>query len=163
MSDLRFDLGETLTAYLDDPLSILTPEADAGLLDCENDAEAFTPGAINGALDGIIDAIAENPEAVLQPSHLQTLEFLLKYVFTGDMKIRFYERKGLSVLSSNMSCRVGNHRSYHQTLWRRFSICSSVDSAQKQSLFIMKSKMVRSKSHNTNMSFRRSHSFCSGV
>jgi condensin complex subunit 1 len=84
MGDLRFDLGETLTAYLDDPLSILTPEAHPGLLDCENDTEAFTSGAIHGALDGIIDAIAESPEAVLQPSNLQTLEFLLKYVFTSD-------------------------------------------------------------------------------
>ena len=80
MSDSHFDLSEALTAYLDDPLSILTPEADPRLLDCENDADAFTPGTINGVFNGIIDAVAESPEAVLQSSNLQTIEFLLKYV-----------------------------------------------------------------------------------
>lgn len=78
MGESQFELGEALAAYLDDPQSILTPEADPVLLDCENDPDAFTPGLINSALNGIIDAIGENPEAVVTPSNLQSLEFLLK-------------------------------------------------------------------------------------
>ncbi|EME42550.1 hypothetical protein DOTSEDRAFT_155413 [Dothistroma septosporum NZE10] len=76
MSD--FDIGDALTAYLDDPQAISTPEADAALVDCENDPDAFTPGVINSVLNGVADAVGENPEAILQASNLDSLQFLLK-------------------------------------------------------------------------------------
>ncbi|KAK4613714.1 Condensin complex subunit 1 [Fulvia fulva] len=76
MSD--FDIGDALTAYLDDPHAIPTPEADAALVDCENDPDAFTPGVINSVLNGVADAVGENPEAILQASNLDSLQFLLK-------------------------------------------------------------------------------------
>ncbi|TKA78864.1 hypothetical protein B0A55_03813 [Friedmanniomyces simplex] len=73
-----FDINAALKAYLDDPQSILTPEADAALLDCENDPDAFTPGLINSVLNPLADAIGENPETILQASQLDSLQFLLK-------------------------------------------------------------------------------------
>ena len=73
-----FDVNASLKAYLDDPQSIPTPEADQALLECENDADAFTPGLINSVLNPIAEAIGENPEAILQPSLLDSLQFLLK-------------------------------------------------------------------------------------
>jgi condensin complex subunit 1 len=73
-----FDINAALQTYLDDPQSILTPEADAALIDCESDPDAFTPGLINSVLNPISDAIGENPEAVTQASNLDSLLFLLK-------------------------------------------------------------------------------------
>ncbi|KAI7209981.1 hypothetical protein KC333_g8462 [Hortaea werneckii] len=73
-----FDINAALKAYLDDPQSFTTPEADATLLDCENDPEAFTPGLINSVLNPIADAIGESPEAVVQAGNLESLYFLLK-------------------------------------------------------------------------------------
>lgn len=76
MSD--FNISDALTAYLDDPQTILTPDADAALLDCENDADSFSTALINGVLHGIAEAVGENPDAILHPSHLDSLQFLLK-------------------------------------------------------------------------------------
>ncbi|KAI7686802.1 hypothetical protein KC353_g20465, partial [Hortaea werneckii] len=73
-----FDINAALKAYLDDPQSFTTPEADTTLLDCENDPEAFTPGLINSVLNPIADAIGESPEAVVQAGNLESLYFLLK-------------------------------------------------------------------------------------
>jgi len=73
-----FDVNASLKAYLDDPQSIPTPEANPTLLDCENDADAFTPGLTNSVLNPIAEAIGETPEAVLQAAHLDSLQFLLK-------------------------------------------------------------------------------------
>jgi condensin complex subunit 1 len=73
-----FDVNAALKAYLDDPQSIPTPEADQALLECENDADAFTPGLINSVLNPIAEAIGENPEAILQTGILDSLQFLLK-------------------------------------------------------------------------------------
>ena len=73
-----FDINAALKTYLDDPQSIPTPEADAALLDCESNPEAFTPGLINSILNPIADAIGENPEAITQASNLDNLHFLLK-------------------------------------------------------------------------------------
>lgn len=73
-----FDINAALKAYLDDPQSITTPEADPALLDSESDPEAFTPGLINSIVNPIADAIGENPEAVTQASNLDSLYFLLK-------------------------------------------------------------------------------------
>ncbi|KAI6951743.1 hypothetical protein KC321_g17957 [Hortaea werneckii] len=73
-----FDINAALKAYLDDPQSFTTPEADSTLLDCENDPDAFTPGLINSVLNPIADAIGEAPEAILQAGNLESLYFLLK-------------------------------------------------------------------------------------
>ena len=74
----EFDISTALQTYLDDPQSILTPEADSNLVDCEGDPDAFTPGLINSVLNNIVDAIGENPEAITQASNLDSLLFLLK-------------------------------------------------------------------------------------
>ena len=74
----QFNINAALKSYLDDPQSILTPEADGALVDCEGDADAFTPGLINSVLNPIVDAIGENPEAVTQASNMDSLQFLLK-------------------------------------------------------------------------------------
>ena len=73
-----FDIKTALQTYLDDPQSILTPEADSTLIDCESDPDAFTPGIINSVLNPIVDAVGENPEAITQSSNLDSLLFLLK-------------------------------------------------------------------------------------
>ncbi|KAK3067262.1 condensin complex non-SMC subunit Cnd1 [Teratosphaeriaceae sp. CCFEE 6253] len=73
-----FDINAALKAYLDDPQSIVTPEADAALLGCENDADAFSPGLVNSVLNQIADAIGENPESIVGATHLDTSIFLLK-------------------------------------------------------------------------------------
>ncbi|KAK3052698.1 condensin complex non-SMC subunit Cnd1 [Extremus antarcticus] len=73
-----FDVNAALQTYLDDPQSILTPEADAALIDCENDPDAFTPGLINSVVNSISDAIGESPESITQASNLESLLFLLK-------------------------------------------------------------------------------------
>lgn len=74
----EFDISTALQTYLDDPQSILTPEADSNLVDCEGDPDAFTPGLVNSVLNSIVDAIGENPEAITQASNLDSLLFLLK-------------------------------------------------------------------------------------
>ena len=73
-----FDINEALKLYLSDPATIPTPEADNALQDCENEPEALTPALINGILNAIIEAIAENPEAILRPTNFDSLQFLLK-------------------------------------------------------------------------------------
>lgn len=82
-----FDITIALQTYLDDPHSILTPEADSTLVDCEGDPEAFTPGLINSVLNPIVDAIGENPEAITQSSNLDCLLFLLKCAPTAKPEI----------------------------------------------------------------------------
>lgn len=73
-----FDVNEALKSYLSDPTSIQTAEADSALLDCESDPESLSAGVINEALNPIIDAVAENPEAISNKSSLDSLQFLLK-------------------------------------------------------------------------------------
>ena len=73
-----FDVNAALQTYLDEPQNILSTDADPALLDCENDADSFTPGLINSVLNPIVDALGENPDAVLQTSNLDSLSFLLK-------------------------------------------------------------------------------------
>lgn len=73
-----FDINAALKAYLDDPQSILSTEADSTLTDCENDPDAYSPGLINGVLNDIIAAVGENPEAILQQSNLDSVQYLLK-------------------------------------------------------------------------------------
>lgn len=75
-----FDVNAALKNYLDDPAAVPTPEADGALIDCEGDADAFTPGLVNSVLNGIVDAVGESPDAITQASNLDSLQFLLKYV-----------------------------------------------------------------------------------
>ena len=73
-----FDINDALKYYLSDPASIATPEADSTLVDCETDPESLTPVLINGVLNPIVDAITENPDAILKGSIFDSLQFLLK-------------------------------------------------------------------------------------
>lgn len=73
-----FDINEALKFYLSDPSTIATVEADSALQDCENDPESLTSGLINNVLNPIIEAIAENPEALARSSNFDSLQFLLK-------------------------------------------------------------------------------------
>lgn len=77
-ASIDFDINEALKNYLDDPAKIATPEADGALQECENDPESLSAGLINSALNPIIDAIADNPEAVSKSSIFDSLQFLLK-------------------------------------------------------------------------------------
>ncbi|KAL9000825.1 MAG: hypothetical protein Q9169_000579 [Polycauliona sp. 2 TL-2023] len=75
-----FDINIALKHYLCDPATIPIPEADGALVDCENDPDSLTAGVINGVLNPIVDAIAENPEALTRSSVFDSLQFLLKSV-----------------------------------------------------------------------------------
>lgn len=75
-----FDIRDALTAYLNDPQAIPTPDAAAELVDCENDPDSFTPPLVNGVLHGVTDAIADAPDAILHTRHLDTVQFLLQCV-----------------------------------------------------------------------------------
>ena len=75
---LDFDINDALKYYLSDPASVATPEADGALLDCENDPESLTSSLVNGVLNPIVDAIAENPDALTRSSIFDSLQFLLK-------------------------------------------------------------------------------------
>ena len=73
-----FDINDALKHYLSDPASVLTPEADGALLDCESDPESLTNALVNGVLNPIVDSIAENPDALARSSTFDSLQFLLK-------------------------------------------------------------------------------------
>ncbi len=79
MDSINFDINDALKHYMSDPASIPTPEADAALLDCENDPESLGDnGIINGVLNPIVDAIAESPDAITRSHVFDSLQFLLK-------------------------------------------------------------------------------------
>jgi hypothetical protein len=74
-----FDINDALKHYMSDPAAIHTPEADAILVDCENDPEGLGDnGTINAVLNPIVDAVAENPDAITRSAHFDSLQFLLK-------------------------------------------------------------------------------------
>lgn len=75
---VEFDINELLKLYLSDSTAIPTPEASSELLDCENDPDSLNSDLVNNALDPVIDAIAENPEALGRSVIFDTLLFLLK-------------------------------------------------------------------------------------
>ena len=79
---MDFDINDALKNYLSDPASVLTPEADGALLDCENDPESLTNALVNGVLNPIVDSIAENPDALARNSTFDSLQFLLKCAST---------------------------------------------------------------------------------
>jgi len=86
---IGFDIKDALKYYLSDPATIATPEADGSLVDCENDPESLTIGLVNGVLNPIVDAIAENPDALSRSSTFDSLQFLLKCapIFLPSQKI----------------------------------------------------------------------------
>ncbi|KAL8779900.1 MAG: hypothetical protein Q9213_006722 [Squamulea squamosa] len=75
-----FDINNALKHYLSDPATVPVPEADGALVDCENDPDSLTSGVINGVLNPIVDAIAENPDGLARSSSFDSLQFLLKSV-----------------------------------------------------------------------------------
>lgn len=79
MESIDFDINDALKHYMSDPASIATPEADGALLDCESDPESLSNmGLINPVLNPIIDAIADNPDAITRSAYFDSLQFLLK-------------------------------------------------------------------------------------
>ncbi|ROT37807.1 condensin complex component cnd1 [Sodiomyces alkalinus F11] len=79
MESINFDINEALKHYMSDPSTIPTPEADSALFDCENEPEALTNHVVDPVLDRIVDAVADNPEAITRPSAMDSLQFLLKH------------------------------------------------------------------------------------
>ncbi|KAJ6780364.1 hypothetical protein PWT90_03572 [Aphanocladium album] len=79
MATINFDINDALKHYMSDPTAIPTPEADGSLFDCENDPEALTVQVINPVLNPIVDAIADNPDAIMQATNMDSMQFLLKY------------------------------------------------------------------------------------
>ena len=79
---MDFNINNALKLYLSDPATIPTPEADAALQDSENDPDSFTPALINSALNPIVEAIAENVDALQKSAIFDSIQLLLKYVFT---------------------------------------------------------------------------------
>lgn len=75
---IEFDINESLKQYLSDPSTIPTSEAPSDLVDCENDSESLTAALINEALNPVVDAVAENPDAITRRVNFDTLQFLLK-------------------------------------------------------------------------------------
>lgn len=79
MDSINFDINNALKHYMDDPASIPTPEADSALVDCENEPESLGDnGLINSILNPIVDAVAENPDAITRAHIFDSLQFLLK-------------------------------------------------------------------------------------
>ncbi|KAJ6111617.1 hypothetical protein N7523_007678 [Penicillium sp. IBT 18751x] len=75
---IQFDINDSLKYYLSDPISIPTPDAEPELLDCETDPESLSPALIDNVLNPIVDAVAENPEALTKSSVFDSLQLLLK-------------------------------------------------------------------------------------
>jgi len=79
MGSINFDINDALKHYMSDPAGISTPEADGALVDCESDPESLSNIAlINPILNPIIDAVADNPDAITRSAYFDSLQFLLK-------------------------------------------------------------------------------------
>ncbi|KOS22173.1 Condensin complex subunit 1 [Escovopsis weberi] len=79
MDIVDFNINDALKFYMSDPMAISTPEADAALVDCENEPDDLTNQVMNPVLNSVVDSITVNPDAVLRPSNMDSLQFLLKY------------------------------------------------------------------------------------
>ncbi|OTA65753.1 condensin component [Hypoxylon sp. EC38] len=80
MDTVNFDINDALKHYMSDPAVIATPEADSALVDCETDPEALSNiSLLNPVLNPIVDAVAENPDAIMRSAYFDSLQFLLKY------------------------------------------------------------------------------------
>ena len=88
---IGFDINDALKLYLSDPSTIQTPEAPSDLVDCENDPESLTPALINSALNPVVDAIAESPDAITRRFNFDTLQFLLKCAPTIPFHFQQYK------------------------------------------------------------------------
>jgi len=89
---LEFNLNDALKRYLEDPSTIATPEAPSDLVDCEDDADALTSAVVNGALNPVVDAVAESPDAILRQGNFDTIAFLLKCAPATPNSLQQYER-----------------------------------------------------------------------
>ncbi|KAK2812158.1 hypothetical protein FQN50_001515 [Emmonsiellopsis sp. PD_5] len=90
---MDFDINESLKFYLSDPASVPTPEADPELQDCENDPELLTGPLIEGVLNPIVDAVAENPDGLARSSFFDSLQFLLKCAPTSPTSQQKYPQE----------------------------------------------------------------------
>ncbi|KAL3436046.1 armadillo-type protein [Aspergillus tetrazonus] len=81
---IQFDINESLKYYLSDPNSVPTPEADTELLVFETEPEQLPSTVIDNVLNSIVDAVAENPEALARASSFDSLQFLLKCAFAPN-------------------------------------------------------------------------------
>jgi condensin complex subunit 1 len=88
---IEFDINESLKQYLSDPSIIPTPEAPSELVECENDPESLTATVINGALNPVVDAVAENPDAITRRVNFDTLQFLLKCAPTIPLHLQLQQ------------------------------------------------------------------------
>jgi condensin complex subunit 1 len=88
---IEFDINDALKQYLSDPSTIATPEAPSDLVDCENDAESLTAAVINSALNPVVDALTESPDAITRRVNFDTLQFLLKCVPICSYKPQQYQ------------------------------------------------------------------------
>ncbi|KAI1773823.1 condensin component [Hypoxylon cercidicola] len=80
MDTISFDINDALKHYMSDPAGIATPEADSALVDCETDPESLSNiSLLNPILNPIVDAVAENPDAIMRSAYFDSLQFLLKY------------------------------------------------------------------------------------
>ncbi len=76
-----FDINEAIKLFDSDSSTIPTPEAPRALQECEEDPEALSSlGLINSELNPVVDAVAENSDAITRSSVFDTIQFLLKYV-----------------------------------------------------------------------------------
>lgn len=88
---VEFDLKTSLKYYLDNPTTISCPDADQELLDAEAEPESLTNAQINRILEGIIDSVAANPDAISRSSNLDSLQCLLKYGYPRKLCNRIGE------------------------------------------------------------------------
>ncbi|KAF2157814.1 condensin complex component cnd1 [Myriangium duriaei CBS 260.36] len=73
-----FDINEALKRYKDDPATVNTPDAGPALIDCDHDPETLTAGIVNSVLNPIVDAVAENSDALARASIFDSIQYLLK-------------------------------------------------------------------------------------
>lgn len=76
---VEFDLKQSLKYYLDGPTTVPCPDADSDLLEAEGEPESLSNAQINRILEGIIDSVAANPDAIAKSGNLDSLQCLLKY------------------------------------------------------------------------------------
>lgn len=88
MATINFDINDALRDYMSDPTQIPTPEADGALLDCETEPESLTNQLVNSVLNPIVEAVADNPDAILRASNFDSLQFLLKCATTSPSILR---------------------------------------------------------------------------
>jgi len=90
---LDFNINETLKQYLNDPSTIPTPEAPSDLVDCEDEPEALTSAVVNSALNPVVDAVAESPDAILRQGNFDIIAFLLKCAPIVQKQSQQYDRE----------------------------------------------------------------------